>query len=377
MIISSDSEARQDMRNDMYSRIDLAERAAGKAARRPSPRGVVAAALLMLLAARTPVFAARDQKSVQPQGTPPDLQITQVKPLAASGSALTTDVEIRWIAQVPRLTSIEGFDVVLEARYSDGSKSAPRNEQLKSSARSAILQLATHPKQNSNATLKDFKVSVKAKFKIASSLTVVQQVTAAQGDSFRSSAGSSSSSQPEVFITAAKLVAQGCAPGQRCVDVKWTAVAPRNITINEFIVSIEALRKNGTRSTDSKTAGGADRQARLSTGPDDSEINSIKVSLVTNFSSLDFKTVVKEGTLAQAFSKSDSYEVGRLSQRAREEASLRKQSVNPRSRFQPFISIAAHSICQMRSGETPRRLQPRSGSAGGKIFGFNEITFAD
>jgi hypothetical protein len=331
----------------------------------------------MLMVARTLGFAPRDQKPVQPQGTPPDLQITQVKPLAAPGSGPTTDVEIRWIAQVPRLTSIEGFDVVLEARYSDGSKSSARNEQLKASARSALLQLATHPKQNSNAILKDFKVSVKAKFKIASTLTVVQQVTAAQGDSFRSTAGSSSSSQPEVFITAAKLVAQGCAPAQRCVDVKWTAVAPRNITISEFIVSIEALRKNGTRSSDSKTAGGSDRQARLSTGPNDSEISSIKVSLVTNFSSLDFKTVVKEGTLAQAVSSGDSPEVSRLSEQARKDASLREPKRQPALAFKRFISIAAYSINRMSGGKTPRRLQPRSGSAGDNRFGFNEFTFAD
>jgi hypothetical protein len=255
---------------------------------------------MMLLAARSLAFGGRDQKQTQPEGAPPDLQITQVKALPISGGGSATDVEIRWIAQVPRLTTIEGFDLFLEVRYSDGSRSAARSEQLKASARSAILRLATHPRQNGGAILKDFKLTVKAKFKIASSLTVVQQVAAAQGDGIRATAGSSSAGQPEVFITAAQLVTQGCSSDGRCVDVKWTATAPRNITINAFTVSVDALRKDGTRSNDSKTVGGADRQARLSAGPTGPDIQSIKVGLLTSFSSLDFKTVVKEGTLVGA-----------------------------------------------------------------------------
>lgn len=272
-------------------------------ASRLARRAVVAIALTVWLAARSLALDARDQKQAQPQGAPPDLQITQVKTLAALKDAATTDVEIRWTAQVPRLTTIEEFDLMLEARYSDGSRGAARSEQLKPSARSAILQLATHPRSNGSAILKDFKVSIRARFKITSSFTVAQQVAATQGDSVRSTAGSSSSSQPEVFITAVKLSAQGCPASQRCVDVKWTATVPRNIALNEFTVTVDALLRDGTRAADSKTVGGADRQARLSAGPDGSEVVSIKVSLLTGFSLLDFKTVVKEGTLAQSLSR--------------------------------------------------------------------------
>jgi hypothetical protein len=260
---------------------------------------VVAVTLIIWLAAKSPAVDARQQ----PAGVPPDLQITQVKALAASSAAATTEVEIRWTAQVPRLTTIDGFDVSLEARYSDGSKSAARSEQFRPSARSAILQVAVHPRQNSNATVKGFKVTVKARFKIASSFTVSQQVSAAQASSFRATAGSSSASQPEVFITLAKLAAQGCPQGRQCVDVKWTAVSPRNITINEFTVNIDALHKDGTRSADSKTVSGTDRQARLSAGASGSEVESFKLNLLTSFSSLDTKTVVREGALAQTFAE--------------------------------------------------------------------------
>lgn len=262
-----------------------------------SHHAVVAAILIIWFAAR----CSAGQTQAQPQAAPPDLQITQVKTLSTATTA--TDVEIRWTAQVPRLTTIEGFDVSLEVRYGDGSKSAARSEQFRPSTRSAILRVATHPRPNSNATVKGFKVSVKARFKIASSFTVSQQVAAAQGNSFRSTSGSSSASQPEVFITLAKIVSQGCPQGAACVDVKWTAVAPRNITINEFTVSLDALHKNGTRSSDSKTVNGTDRQARLSAGVGGSEVESFKLNLLTRFSSLDTKTVVKEGALARTFAE--------------------------------------------------------------------------
>jgi hypothetical protein len=283
------------MRNNLKNKTDFTCRLAGLRGH----RAVVAITLIMWFAARSSALDARDQA----QGAPPDLQITQVKALSASTATATTDVEIRWTAQVPRLTTIDGFDVSLEARYSDGSKSAARSEQLRPSARSAILQVATHPRQNSNATAKGFKVTVKARFKIASSFTVSQQVAAAQGNAFRATAGSSSASQPEVFITLAKLVAQGCPQGKQCVDVKWTAVSPRNITINGFTVNIDALHKDGTRSADSKTVSGTDRQARLSAGANGSEVESFKLNLLTSFSSLDTKTVVKEGALAQIFAE--------------------------------------------------------------------------
>lgn len=255
---------------------------------------VVAALLIIWLAARGAALDARE-------GAPPDLQITQVK--ALSTTTATTDVEIRWTAQVPRLTTIDGFDVSLEVRYGDGSKGAARNEQFRPSTRSAILQVATHPRPNSNASVKGFKVVVKARFKIASSFTISQQVAAAQGNSFRSTAGSSSASQPEIFITLAKVVSQGCPQSNQCIDVKWTAVSPRNITIGEFTVSLDALHKNGTRSSDSKTVSGTDRQARLSAGASGSEVESFKLNLLTSFSSLDTKTVVKEGALAQTFAE--------------------------------------------------------------------------
>jgi len=143
--------------------------------------------------------------------------------------------------------------------------------------------------------VKDFKATVKVRFRTPSSFAVVQQVTKS-GDSVRATSGPSGGSQPEVFITAAKLVTQGCPSGQQCVDVKWTAAAPRNITISEFVASVEALHKNGTQTSDSKTFSGQDRQARLQAGPADVEVSSMKVGVLTSFSLLDSKSAVKEGS---------------------------------------------------------------------------------
>jgi hypothetical protein len=205
---------------------------------------------------------------------------------------------------------------------------------------------------------------MKARFKTASSFTVAQEVATAQGDSARGSAGSSSASQPEVFITAAKLSTQGCPSGQQCVDVKWTAAAPRNITINEFAVSVDALHKNGMRGNDSKVAGAADRQTRLSAGPAGSEIKSIKVSLLTSFSSLGFKTVVKEGTLAQALFEAAPSSSGR---RVKAASFI----------FGRPVSDAAHSVREMNGKNNLHRLQSRSGPAGDNGYGFKEMAFVN
>lgn len=255
-------------------------------------------ALQMRLVLPALAFDAREQKQIQPQAALPDVQITQVKALPALKDRATTDVEIRWTAQVPRLTKLDGFGVLLEVRYSDGSRSVARNQQLKSTARAILLSLATHPRANSNAVLKDFKASVHVRFRIASSFAVVQQVADSQSDSVGASSGSSSATQPEVFITTAKLVTQGCSSGYQCVDVKWTAAAPRNITISEFTATVDALHKDGTQTTDSKTVGGQDRRARFQAGPANVEVNSMKVSLLTSFSLLDSKTAVREGTFS-------------------------------------------------------------------------------
>lgn len=263
---------------------------------RPYPRAIAALALVMRLVLPSEALDLRQQKQIQPQASPPDVQITQVKALVALNDRITTDVEIRWTVQVPRLTTIDEFNVLLEVRYSDGSKGAARSQQLKPSARAAILSLATHPRQNSTAILKDFKAAVKVGFRVPSSFAVIQQIAPAQSDSVRASSGSSSGGQPEVLITTAKLVRQGCSTGSQCVDVKWTAAAPRNIAISEFTVSVEARHKDGTQTTDSKTVGGQDRQVRLQAGPANLEVNSMKVTVLISFSLLDSKTAGKDGT---------------------------------------------------------------------------------
>ena len=264
----------------------------------PRSRVLAIIALITGLAFPAPALDGREQKQIQSQAAAPDVQITQVKALPAIKNKATTEVEIRWTAQVPRLTTIDEFDVLLEVRYSDGSRGVARNQQLKPTSRAILLSLATHPRANSTAVLRDFKASVSVRFRIASSFTVVHQVITSQSESVHASSGSSSASQPAVFITAAELVTQGCSPGYQCVDLKWTAAAPRRITINEFTANVDALHRDGIQSTDSRTVGAQDRQARLQVGLDNVEVNSMKVSLVTSFSLLDSKTAVKKGTFS-------------------------------------------------------------------------------
>lgn len=279
------------------------QRSAGRiaSALRSNVGTLAALALAIQLIVPASALGAREGNWIQPHAVPPDVQITQVKALPVLQDKSATDVEIRWTAQVPRLTTLDDFDVLLEVRYSDGSRGVARTQQLKSTVRATILSLATHPRQSGAAVLRDFKASVNVRFRIASSFAVVHQVASSLSDSVRRLSGSSSPSKgtyPDVVVIAAKLVTQGCSSGAQCVDMKWTASAPRNITISEFTASVEALHKDGTQTTDSKTVGGQDRQARLQAGRANVEVNSMKVSLLTSFSLLDSKTAVREGTFS-------------------------------------------------------------------------------
>lgn len=261
----------------------------------PYPLTLAAFVLVMTLALPSEALNLREQKQIQSPASPLDLQITQVKALPVLNDRITTDVEIRWTIQVPRLTTIDEIGVLLEVRYSDGSKGAARSQQLKPSARAAILSLATHPRQNSTAILKDFKAAVKLGFRVASTLAVVQQIASSQGDSAPPSSGSSSGGQPEVLITTARLGTQGCLAGTQCVDVKWTASSPRTIAISEFTITVEARHKDATQTTDSRTVGGQDRQVRLQAGSANLEVSSMKVTVLVSFSLLDAKTAGKDG----------------------------------------------------------------------------------
>lgn len=147
---------------------------AGNTARRQLSLPLVVMALLMLLTAPSVALYARPLRQIPPQAAPPDVQITEVKAFTADGKT-STEIEIRWTAQVSRLTTIDDFEVLLEVRYSDGSKRSARTKHLKSSARAAILQLASHPRQNSSAILKDFKAAVTVRFRIPSSSAAAQQ----------------------------------------------------------------------------------------------------------------------------------------------------------------------------------------------------------
>src|SRR5262249_37532458 len=223
----------------------------------------------------------------------PDLQITHVCAVTSSDDNAVSDIQISWTALVPKQTLIESFDVLLEVRYSDGSRNVVRSDQLKSSARSMIFQMPSHPRQLTRVSLKDYRAVLRANFRVASTLSVTREVAASQEESSREVAGSSSSTQPEVFITRARLIS--CSQDRHCVELKWTAGAPRNVAIHHFIAMIDAVLKDGTHTVDSRKVGGSTREARLHLAHPDSRVASISVSLLTNFSAFDSKTAIREG----------------------------------------------------------------------------------
>ena len=223
-------------------------------------------------------------------GQPLDLQITQVNRLMTSSDERADEVEIRWVARVPRSAIIDGFDVFLDVRYSDGSHSSARSESLKPSERSTVLNLPAHRRPNSAAVLRSYHARVKAKFKVGSSITVVHHVTPEGRGGSRAGGGG----QPDVLITGTKMV-DACADNQRCVEVRWSVNSPRAVLVEGFAVAIDAEQKNGEHATSSATAGGGERLARLSLGPVSSEVLAIRATLVASFSSADSRTAFREG----------------------------------------------------------------------------------
>jgi len=263
-------------------------------------------ASLILLAFNATAFNTSDVFQPAPQDPPPDIQVTRVRALhelraesrAESQAAPRTDVEIRWTALVPHGTKIEAFEVLLEARYTDGSRGVARIRHLKPFARAVLLSLATHPRENNAAVLGDFKASVKVNFSVASSVAVFHDVPLTDSTSTADLSASNAGEpevRPEILITAAKLVPQGCISRHHCVDIKWSASAANNITINEFAVSLIALHKNGTRVTDSKIVSSRSRNARLLAGSIDSEVLSLRIAVLTSFFVRDSRTAVNTG----------------------------------------------------------------------------------
>lgn len=264
-------------------------RASALRARRPVGLSEVAVSILWLA-----LLAAKGSAGSQMSAAGLDLQISQVNKLPALDDGKTTEIEVRWTVQVARFVALDSFEVTLEVSYSSGARAVVTSGRLKPSARTSILEVPARSRAQANAEPKGFKAAVKASFKSISSVIVIRRFETAQPG--RAPSGGDPVAFPlELDITEARAASHGCPSGQGCVDVKWMASAPRNITIDEFIVTLETTHKDGSQRSASRNAAGSERRARISVGAIASEIMSMKVSLRTDFFSTASKTVTREG----------------------------------------------------------------------------------
>lgn len=253
-----------------------------------------AIALIVWLA--TPAVALKASGHSYPLTGAPDIHITQIRRLPALAGGAAAEIEIRWTALVPRFTTINGFEVTLEVRYSDGSKNAVSSDLLRASDRTVVLRVPTRPKRSGDAVLKEFKAGVTTRFKSSSSFTLSREFQSAGQAGKADSPAASDGTFPKVAITNARVTIRQCPAGRQCIYVRWTASAPPHITISDFGVNIDVVRGNGSQMVASKTVVGSDRQARLSVEENSgSGILSFKVGLTTNFSLSHSRTIVKEG----------------------------------------------------------------------------------
>ena len=227
----------------------------------------------------------------------PDLRISQVR-VVSQEPAESAEVEIRWTAQMPALTRIEGFEIVLDVRYGDGSHNTVRSNQLKAHARSAILRLPHRSRLGSNLLPKYYKANIRLRFTATSTLTITRQLSVAGGGNIKFTEMLGGAPLFDLSIISARLVADSCTPGEQCIDLKWSADVSHNIGIHQFTIKADVLYKDESRVSDSKTLPGDARQARLQAGPTDSEIDSINLSLSVTYSQSESRTAVNEGTFS-------------------------------------------------------------------------------
>jgi hypothetical protein len=220
-----------------------------------------------------------------------ELQITGIRRLATTEDAPMSEIEIRWTTLTPRPATIDGFDAALEVHYSDGLTSLVTSGGIKASSRAVVLRVPTHSRPGRGALLKEFKGTIKARIKSSSSFSLSRECGGQLQILDQSDSDRGTVNHPEVSIHEARIGSRGA------VDVKWTASAPRNITITAFNVNVDAVLKDGRFVSGSAAARGWSRHVKLLIErPDDSPVACMKVSLITWFFSIETKTAVKEGT---------------------------------------------------------------------------------
>lgn len=252
--------------------------------------------------------AGRTQKpeieSLQSPSAAPSVQISQVRNLGIQGDDATLVIEVSWTAAAPQTTHINGFQMLIEVEYADGSKNktAPANATPPRTLLRVLNKGSNLPRR--------FTITVVSNFTAPSTtpFSVTQEFDLNKGNAFDAHESSSPQSRGQFLnIAEVKKLVLGCAPNENCFEVSWGVASnvPGIAAVNRFNVAAEFIYKFGQsagviRNQSANVDDGSKRQATLKvtdvpSGTGDLSIH-VKATVKAFVTVATTKTTVKEGS---------------------------------------------------------------------------------
>ena len=245
-----------------------------------------------------------DLTRLQTPGSAPSVQISEVKNLGVQGDDATLVIQVKWTATAPQPTHIDGFQMLIEVEYADGSK----DKTTPAAATPGQTRLRV---LNKGGNLpKRFTVTVVSEFTAPSSspISVTGEFDLSKGNGFDSHGNSSPQSRgPFLSISEVKKQLLGCSASQDCFDVFWgvSSNQPGIAGVNKFNVDAEFTYRFGqsagvVRNQSASLDDGSKRQATLKvsgvpTGTGDLSIH-VKATVKALVTVATTNTTVKNGS---------------------------------------------------------------------------------
>jgi hypothetical protein len=243
-------------------------------------------------------------ETLQSPAGAPNVQISQVRNVGIQGDDATLVIEVSWTATAPQATHINGFQMLIEVEYADGSKNktAPANATPPRTLLRVLNKGANNPKR--------FTITVVSEFTAPSTtpFSATEEFDLSKGNAFDAHGSSSAQSRGQ-FLNIAEVKKQtlGCTPNDNCFDVVWGVASnvPGIAAVNKFNVEGEFTYKVGqsagvVRNQSANVDDGSKREVTLKvtdvpSGTGDLSIH-VKATVKAFVTVATTNTTVKEGS---------------------------------------------------------------------------------
>jgi hypothetical protein len=265
---------------------------------------ILAVGLIMSAAVGQAQAQKPEIERLQSPAGAPNVQISQVRNAGIQGDDATLVIEVSWTATAPQTTHINGFQMLIEVEYADGSKNktAPANATPPRTLLRVLNKGANNPKR--------FTITVVSEFTAPSTtpLSATEEFDLSKGNAFDGHASSSAQSRGQ-FLNIAEVKKQtlGCTPSDNCFEVSWGVASnvPGIAAVNKFNVEGEFTYKFGqsagvVRNQSANVDDGSKREVTLKvtdvpSGTGDLSIH-VKATVKAFVTLATTKTTVKDGS---------------------------------------------------------------------------------